>query len=250
MVQLQVFTRLNHLNITVSYNAVLKLALEIGKLNEVPIKEWIKSNEAFKFVGDNVDVSIGVRDIRSDHLKHLCHMFSMLAVKSRIPPPQHNVCILPRSLRHATIACFLPKESDISSVRLNLAILVSRILCTYIKGLKIFGRLIPQHIFHKYSATMAKKSEVVVLDVLYKNEACHRDMLDIMRHEQSYLGKDYRGRVPSGGDLLTCERQRCAQQHVMDSDTPQERLELLEPVIEDWHTLMCLLEVRVFKVYM
>ena len=54
MVQLQVFTRLNHLNITVSYNAVLKLALEIGKLNEVPIKEWIKSNEAFKFVGDNV----------------------------------------------------------------------------------------------------------------------------------------------------------------------------------------------------
>ena len=97
---------------------------------------------------------------------------------------------------------------------------------------------------------MAKKSEVIVLDVLYKNEACHRDMLDIMRHEQSYLGKDYIGRVPSGGDLLTCERQRCAQQHVMDSYTPQERLELLEPVIEDWHTLMCLLEVRVFKVYM
>ena len=96
---------------------------------------------------------------------------------------------------------------------------------------------------------MAKKSEVVVLDVLYKNEACHQDMLDIMRHEQSYLRKDYIGRVPSGGDLLTCERQRCVQQHVMDSDTPQERLELLEPVIEDWHTLMCLLEVRVFKVY-
>ena len=65
-------------------------------------------------------VSIGVRDIRSDHLKHLCHMFSMLAVKSRIPP-QHNACILPRALHHATIVCCLPTESDISSVRLNLA---------------------------------------------------------------------------------------------------------------------------------
>ena len=44
----------------------------------------------------------------------------------------------------------------------------------------MFGRLIPQHIFHKYGATMAKKSEVVVLDVLYKNEACHRDILDMV----------------------------------------------------------------------
>ena len=29
----------------------------------------------------------------------------------------------------------------------------------------------------------------------------------------------------------------------MDSDTREERLELLEPVIEDWHTLMCFLQV-------
>lgn len=65
---LQVFTLLNHLNITISYNAMLKLALEISKLNEVPIKEWIKSNEHFKFIGDNVDVSMGVRDIRYDKL--------------------------------------------------------------------------------------------------------------------------------------------------------------------------------------
>ena len=65
VVQLQVFTRLNHLNITVSYNAVLKLALEIGELNEVPIKEWIKSDEAFKFVGDNVDYQLvlGISDL-------------------------------------------------------------------------------------------------------------------------------------------------------------------------------------------
>ena len=43
------------------------------------------------------------------------------------------------------------------------------------------------------------------------------------------------GKVPSGGDLLTCEWQRCAQNHVLDGDTPKERLELLLPVIEDWH---------------
>lgn len=59
-------------------------------------------------VGDNFDVSMGVRDIRSDHLKHLCHVFSILAVKSRIQPPQHISSTIPRSLNHANIACFVP----------------------------------------------------------------------------------------------------------------------------------------------
>ena len=34
-----------------------------------------------------------------------------------------------------------------------------------------------------------------------------------------------------------------AQRHVMCGDTPRERLELLEPVSEDWHALVCLLKV-------
>ena len=74
--------------------------MKIAKLHEVPIKEWIKHNELFKFVGDNIDVSMGVRDIRSDHLKHLCHMFSLLVVKSRIPPLQQSACTSLQSLRH------------------------------------------------------------------------------------------------------------------------------------------------------
>ena len=240
---IQVLTRLNHLSITISYNAVLKLAQEIGKLNEVPIKQWILANQSFKFVGDNVDVSMGVRDLRSDHVKHLRHMYSILAVKSRVSPPQHAACTLQRPLQLVNTDCFLPNERDISSIRLNLACIVSRILCTYIKGLQKFRKLVPQHILHRNSVAMSKKSEVTVLDVLYKNEASHKDMLDIMKHQQSYLGANYKGTVPSGGDLLTCERQRCAQQHVMDSDTREERLEFLEPVIEDWHTLMCLFQV-------
>ena len=93
-----------------------------------------------------------------------------------------------------------------------------------------------------------KKSEVVVLDVIYKNEACHWDILDIMRHEQSYLGKDYIVGFHQVVIYLLVNDKDVHSNTFMDSDTPQERLEFLEPVIEDWHTLMCLLEVRV--VYM
>lgn len=184
---------------------------------------------------------MGVRDIRSNHQKHLHHMFSLLVAKSRVPPPIVSACS--RSMRRLSPACLLPTAADVATVKLNLSILVSRMLCTYIKGLHKFRKVIPNHIMHKYSLIMAEKSEVAVLDVLHKNEVCHKDMLDIMKYAQNYLGNDYSGTVPSGGDLLTCERQRCAQRHMMDSDTKVDRLELLEPVVEDWHTLMCLLEV-------
>ena len=38
---------------------------------------------------------------------------------------------------------------------------------------------------------MCQKSDTFFLDVLFKNEAKHEDMLDIMHEQQNYLGKDY-----------------------------------------------------------
>ena len=54
----------------------------------------------------------------------------------------------------------------------------------------------------------------------------------------------------SGGDQLAFERQCCAQMHVLDGDTPCDRLQLLEPVCEDWHPLMCFMTVSNIEYYM
>ena len=100
---------------------------------------------------------------------------------------------------------------------------------------------------------MAQKSEAYVLDVLMKNEAKSADMLDIMSNLQSYLklGDKFPEslRVLSWGDQLTCEREVGSQRHVMDGDSPHDRLQLLEPQVEDWHTLMCFLGVSVTLTY-
>ena len=92
---------------------------------------------------------------------------------------------------------------------------------------------------------MARKSEVYALDVVMKNEAKHDDMIDIMRMLQQYLGKEYDANrvVACGGDQLTCERQVGAQRLCHCADTPADRLQLLEPVSEDWHCLVSLLRV-------
>ena len=110
----------------------------------------------------------------------------------------------------------------------------------------MFAKAVPQHIQHQYSAEMGRKSEVIVLDMLMKNEACHGDMIEIMHCMQNYLRSEYPSekKVLSGGDQLTYEWQVGAQRHTMDGDTVIERLGLLDPVTEDWHCMVCLLSVR------
>ena len=245
MTNLQVYTRLNHLNVTLSYSAVLKSVTDISKRHEAPIHQWIKSGSPFKFVGDNVDKKKGVRDLRSDNRSELKHMFSLLAVKGRVTPPPRPSHFVPVSLTSLPVSHFLPSESDVSAVRQNLIVLVSRVLCQYIKCLNSQKRSVVTHIPHVHSSEMATKSEVVVLDVLHKNETLHADMVDIMKEEQSYLGGKSDLTVISGGDQVTCERQRCSQQHMMDADTRSGRLELLEPCVEDWHCLLSVLGVGV-----
>ena len=183
--------------------------------------------------------------MRSDHHGTMVHMYSMLVGRSRTPAIE-----LPRTGQVAPLMSipsdfFLPTVADVQCVKSNLVTIVSCILTRYIHDLSPLSKSIPKHILHKYSTQMSQKSEVVVLDVLMKNEAKHSDMLDIMLKMQEYLGKNYPPvrRVASGGDQLTCERQVGAQRHMMDGDTPEDRLQLLEPQTEDWHCLVCVLMV-------
>ena len=52
----------------------------------------------------------------------------------------------------------------------------------------LLWKFVVTHIPHPYSDKMAEKSEVVVLDVLHKNETKSSDMVHIMREMASYLG--------------------------------------------------------------
>ena len=241
------YTRLNHLNACLSYPATLRVLNEVSKFNKVPIQTWITEGATFKFVGDNVDKQITVRDVRSDHQSHLLHMYSILAVRSRLPIDDLSKTGTVSDLSSIEFKEFLPSHDDLQITKKNLIVLVGRVLTKYVESLKPLAKSVCQHIPHKYSKHMAKKSTVAILDVVTKNEACGADMIDIMKTMQSYLGNSYPAdlRVASGGDQLTCERQAASQRHLMDSNTPAERLKLLEPQSEDWHTLVSILGVSV-----
>ncbi len=233
------------MNMCTSYSTTLRLIEEVSKNHTVSLKKWIQEDVVFKFWGDNVDKQRRVRDLRSDHKGEMLHMFSLLVGRSRTPAPLLPHTGVLSKLSEVPVDFFLPTSADIVKVKANLVVIVSRVLTQYIHGLAPFSKAVTKHILHQYSDEMSQKSEVYVLDVLMKNEASHKDVIDILKTCQGYLGEDYpeMRRVLSGGDHLTCEREIGAQKNMMCGNTKQERLELLEPVVEDWHCLVCLLRV-------
>lgn len=103
----------------------------------------------------------------------------------------------------------------------------------------------------------------VPLGVLLKNENVGSEMIEILANLQKYVPyKDCTNLmyVPStgevaisesaiyqnvlfGGDQLTAARARGAITAMANHPTPRSLLEGIIPVIEDWHTLVVLLEV-------
>ena len=80
------------------------------------------------------------------------------------------------------VDCFLPSREDMKVVQSDVEVLVARILCDYIKDLRQLKTFVVIHISHTCSDKMADKSEVIVLDVLHKNETKSSDMVNIMPH--------------------------------------------------------------------
>ena len=105
--------------ITLSYKAVLQIVSEIGERHLIPLQRWLEAGEYVQFIADNVDKRKSVRDVRSDSQAKLHHMYSMIAVKARIPPPTVDR-FTPIDLEKIPISTFLPSISDIQSLRRNL----------------------------------------------------------------------------------------------------------------------------------
>ena len=246
---IQVYRRLNHACLCLSYEGTMNVVDLISKSHTIPLSQWISDGVVFKYWGDNVDKKIGVRDVRSDHQSSMLHMYSILAGKSRLPSSGLSCNGQVGTLSSISCESLLPQSADIFAMLSTLITLVSRLITEHIDELKQFAKVVPNHISHAYSSQMASKSDVVLVDVLLKNEATHKDMIDIMSAMHGYLGSDYPKdhRILSGGDQLTCERQIGAQRHTMDGNTIEEQLRVLEPVTEDWHCMMCLLTVSELK---
>eukprot|EP00731_Ephydatia_muelleri_P004394 Em0002g570a len=167
---------------------------------------------------------------------------------------------------------FYPTVGDNTQLVSNLETLVARMFVQRIPGLQSLSAEATPHIKHLYSKQMALKSEVVPLGVMLKNENVLGDMIDILDGLHQYIPTTTTSQtldvcaegghtravevklhnfsyIPLGGDQLTIARIRGSQSIFSNSDNGEERLEGFVPVIEDWHTKMCFMEVIWKRLY-
>ena len=156
---IQVYARLNHVGVALSYTGTLKVVSDISSMHEAPLKKWISSGLPIKFIGDNVDKRKDVRDIRSNHHHSLVHMYSLLVIRPRAYDSSLSTTGSTENLHKLDASSFLPTAEEINAIKINLTVLAGRTLCAYIKCLNQCAEVVPQHIPHQYSDSMAEKSD-------------------------------------------------------------------------------------------
>ena len=118
----------------------------------------------YVITGDNIDKSVSPRYMTVDHQTKSLHYFHAYASLNRIDlTGVSEETPTSRLLRNLEISAFLPSVADCTALRDNYVILFSRVICETLTEFCSFRDCVPQHITHKYSAEMAKKSVTVSL---------------------------------------------------------------------------------------
>ncbi|XP_041454619.1 uncharacterized protein LOC121407551 [Lytechinus variegatus] len=137
---------------------------------------------------------------------------------------------------------FLPSTDDICNLRDEYEVMISRILCNHIPFFKDMS--ITEQIPHPYLEEMKKKSVVIPLGVLEKDDSQIEDMVDVLEYMHGYVPGDDKSPIPMilYGDVPSCERFRDAIASRINEDTSWSRLSGLLPSAQEWHKRHLLLQ--------
>jgi hypothetical protein len=88
--------------------------------------------------------------------------------------------------------------------------------------------------------TQLWKSQIQPLPTNGKNETVTSNLVKSLREIYSHIGQTESSYTPrlilTGGDCLTYERMVQLKNYLQFHDTPYERLDILQPLLEIWHT--------------
>ena len=122
------------------------------------LEEWC----GFRWVGDNIDKTIGPRDMRLNNQSKSLHYFHVYAVKDRVDVRHLSPSVTMLSPGDMDVTKFLPSDEDNETLLANYKVLMARVITKHVPGLAHLSPLIP-NIRHAHSDSMSKKSEVVCL---------------------------------------------------------------------------------------
>lgn len=225
------------------------------------IIDAIKAGKKIRFVGDNINFRVGVRDERSNKHGKMFHYFGSavliygkMGTFDELPDsgPQEDHTMFRES-------DLLPSNNEVEALVADFAYMSMKVAITHIAYFSFLKDKVSTHLTDKYSTKLMEKTTIIPLTVLPKNEQKYGDVVDIMRHYEGILHNVFskagcelhpRVKIHIGGDQLTRERFSGAKRLLIGAPTPDGRLDHLTPITSEYfHMAMKLLGVAYKQLY-
>ena len=140
-----------------------------------------------KGTGDNWDMKIHAHDMLSTNQNTDLHYFASNLIVERVP--SENLSNVSPQLKISSLhnTAFLLDSNEANKLRDDIKVLVGRVLLQKIPHLSFFKHVIPNHIAHPYKTEMSKKSIIVPLPMMMKDEKKYEDVIDILDGYEQHL---------------------------------------------------------------
>ena len=166
----------------------LSATSKINLLNECcdqitkKIKKKLSDCCLCNLVGDNCDIRITPNHQATDHQVKDCHYFAVLLVFSRMADQisaMQNVrpALIPENI---PLEEFILTENDRALLLSSYKVILGRLMATNLPAFAWLGGLLPKHIPHEHSHVMSRKSDILPLQIILKNEAKYEDCVSIL----------------------------------------------------------------------
>lgn len=114
-----------------------------------------------RLVGDNIDLMVYARIQSEKHQNRSIHWTQEYAALNRVAEPSLSANAPRKSLSEVPPGDVLPKKDVQERLKQRFAVLVSRVVCTYLAKFAHLRDVVIHHIPHPYSKEMTCKSETV-----------------------------------------------------------------------------------------
>ena len=140
----------------------------------------MKASRRFRLVGDNINWSVGDDDERADRIGHMEHAFGSLIIVQNTSF-DHLPNITPvLQFTETDYNDYLPTIEDMSKIRKDYAILISRVAFEHIPYLKTFQDVVQKYISVPCSEDLKVQNLVLPLPVIFENKQKHSDVVNIL----------------------------------------------------------------------
>ncbi|VDI71771.1 Hypothetical predicted protein [Mytilus galloprovincialis] len=220
-------------------------------VNEVDNEEEVPENELclYSLVFDNVNKHLHAKQTSREKGNIIKNMVQAYAAVDRIPTG-HLDDKQPTPAEVAEIPCtvFLTNEEEVKTIRFDYVQQVKEVL---VANIPCFQNLeYEDYRVHLYEQHSSRKSNLIPLGVLDKDEAIIAEMIDIMEDYHQYVPGTRDENpviIPLFRDGLRVERGFDAQDARINAGDPWQQLQGLHPSIQEWHKRGILLQMLLWR---